>query len=71
MFTLFQLMTMEDWATPVREWMVHIWWAHYLLTSFLTLTGLLIINVIIGPVREACNEGISSNFKNEHNPNFV
>lgn len=54
--TLFQLMTMEDWATPSRELVEYYWWAHYVLSLFLTLTGLLFINAIIALICEAYND---------------
>ena len=45
--TLFQPMTIEDWETPSMELLEHYWWAYYLVSLFLTLTGLLYINASI------------------------
>jgi len=60
LLTLFQLMTMEDWASISRELTRHKWWAHYLVSSFLTFSGLLFVNAIIALFCEAYN-----NYENE------
>ena len=83
LLTLYQLMTMEAWATIVRQLMVHVYWAPLPIILFLIVSGFIFLNLIIALICEAMGEipnikeemeamksnGISSNTSNR-NPNI-
>lgn len=46
--TLFQLMTMVNWAAIARECAVHYAWAPIALGFFVTISGFVLINMIVG-----------------------
>ena len=47
LLSLFQIMTMEDWAKISRQLGAHVPWAPMPISAFLTISGLLFINVIV------------------------
>lgn len=59
LLTLFQLMTMAEWASVSREIAVHHWWGHILTTSFVTISGLLFVNAIVALICQAQEQVIT------------
>lgn len=53
MFTLFQLMTMVDWSAISRQLAEHVSWAPLLVSSFITITGFIFLNLVISLICEA------------------
>merc|ERR1719148_309833 len=53
MITLFQIMTMAEWAHISRELNVHVWYASAITSVFLTLSGLITINGIVALICQA------------------
>ncbi len=53
LFTLFQIMTMSDWAMISRELMEYNVWAPLLIIVFLIISGFIFLNLIIALICEA------------------
>jgi hypothetical protein len=53
MFTLFQIMTMSDWASVSRELYKHLVYAPFMISSFLVISGFIFLNLIIALICEA------------------
>jgi hypothetical protein len=53
MFTLFQIMTMTNWAAIARDLEKHSYWSPILVASFLIITGFIFLNLIIALICEA------------------
>jgi len=51
--TLFQAMTMDDWALLSSELSEHANWARYIVISFLSISGFLFVNANVALICEA------------------
>jgi len=62
LLTLFQLMTMVNWASISRELAEHVRWAPFLTSFFLSVSGLLFVNAIVALICEA-HENVGNKIK--------
>ena len=53
LFTLFQMMTLDDWAPICREVMLTYPWAWFPFVSFVVISGFIVVNLIIAVVCDA------------------
>ncbi|GKY91706.1 cation channel sperm-associated protein 3 [Mayamaea pseudoterrestris] len=53
LFTLFQFMTMDDWASSVRELSVEYPWAWFPIVVFVIITAFVVVNLIIAVICDA------------------
>jgi len=59
LLTLFQIMTMAEWASISRELEETFWWAMILTSVFVTISGLLFVNAIVALICQAQEHVIS------------
>lgn len=53
LFTLFQMMTLDNWASICREVMVHYPWAWLPFVAFVIISGFIVVNLIIAVICDA------------------
>eukprot|EP00531_Pseudo-nitzschia_arenysensis_P018550 CAMPEP_0116126604 /NCGR_PEP_ID=MMETSP0329-20121206/6417_1 /TAXON_ID=697910 /ORGANISM="Pseudo-nitzschia arenysensis, Strain B593" /LENGTH=593 /DNA_ID=CAMNT_0003620691 /DNA_START=264 /DNA_END=2041 /DNA_ORIENTATION=- len=51
--TLFQLMTMDEWANVVRDLQVQYKWSWFFMVIFVVITGLIVVNLIVAVICDA------------------
>lgn len=52
-FTLFQIMTLDDWAGIARQVIDDVWWAWIPFLIFVTISGFIVVNLIIAVICDA------------------